>query len=84
MYCASGLNGLVLAPDHAASLATQIAARNPEAVRGSKKLFNLQPGLGSAAILQAESDVQLGVIRQPNQVEAVMANMQKRAAVFAD
>lgn len=66
------------------ALARQIAARNPQAVRGSKKLFNLQPDLDSAAILRAESDVQLGVIRQPNQVEAVMANMQKRAAVFAD
>lgn len=66
------------------ALAAQIAARNPEAVRGSKKLFNLQPDLDSAAILQAESDVQLGVIRRPNQVEAVMANMQKRAAVFVD
>ncbi|MBY0519407.1 MAG: crotonase/enoyl-CoA hydratase family protein [Sphingomonas sp.] len=66
------------------ALATQIAARNPQAVRGSKKLFNLQPDLDSASILQAESDVQLGIIRQPNQVEAVMANMQKRAAVFAD
>lgn len=66
------------------ALARQIAARNPEAVRGSKKLFNLQPDLDSAAILQAESDAQLGVIRRPNQVEAVMANMQKRAAVFTD
>ena len=66
------------------ALAAQIAARNPEAVRGAKKMFNLQPDLDSAAILQAESDVQLGVIRRPNQVEAVMANMQKRAAVFAD
>lgn len=66
------------------ALARQIAARNPQAVRGSKKLFNLQPDLDSAAILRAESDVQLRVIRQPNQVEAVMANMQKRAAVFAD
>lgn len=66
------------------TLAKQIAARNPEAVRGSKKLFNLQPDLGSAAILQAESDIQLGVIRRPNQIEQVMANMEKRAAVFAD
>ncbi len=66
------------------ALAKQIAARNPEAVRGSKKLFNLQPDLDSAAILQAESDVQLGVIRRPNQIEQVMANMEKRAAVFVD
>ncbi len=47
-------------------------------------LFNLAPDLDGAAILQAESDVQLGVIRKPNQIEAVMANMEKRAAAFAD
>ena len=37
-----------------------------------------------AAILQAESDEQLKVIRQPNQVEAVRAAMEKRAPVFVD
>ena len=66
------------------ALARQIAARNPAAVRGSKRLFNLAHDLDSAGILQAESDVQLGVIRKPNQIEAVMANMEKRAAMFVD
>ena len=68
----------------AMALARAIAARNPQAVRGSKALFNLAADADSRTILQAESDVQSRVIRQPNQVEAVMANMQKRAAVFAD
>ena len=74
------------ADPHAAAmmLARQIAGRNPAAVRGSKALINLAADLDSVAVLQAESDVQTGIIRSPNQVEAVMANMQKRAAVFID
>ena len=36
------------------------------------------------AILLAESREQEGVIRRPNQVEAVMAGMQKRAPSFTD
>jgi enoyl-CoA hydratase/carnithine racemase len=65
-------------------LAKQIAARNPEAVRGAKTLFNRASDEAGPQILQAESDVQLSIIRQPNQIEAVTANMQKRAAVFVD
>lgn len=37
-----------------------------------------------AEILQAESDEQIKVIRTPNQMEAVMAYMQKRKPDFAD
>lgn len=68
----------------AMAMAHDIAARNPQAVRGSKRLYNLAADADSRAILAAESAEQSGIIRQPNQVEAVMANMQKRAAVFAD
>ncbi|MFM9829810.1 MAG: crotonase/enoyl-CoA hydratase family protein [Sphingomonas sp.] len=68
----------------AMTLAKLIAARNPEAIRGAKTLFNRAADEDGASLLQAESDVQLQVIRRPNQVEAVMANMQKRAAVFSD
>jgi hypothetical protein len=35
-------------------------------------------------MLEAETVEQLKVIRQPNQVEAVMANMEKRVPVFRD
>jgi hypothetical protein len=35
-------------------------------------------------LLQAESDEQVKVIRTPNQMEAVMAEMQKRKPVFVD
>jgi hypothetical protein len=40
--------------------------------------------MDEAAILMAESVAQDGVIRKPNQIEAVMAQMQKRAADFED
>ena len=68
----------------AMALAREIAGRNPHAVRGAKRLFNLAADADAAAILKAESDEQLKVIGQPNQVEAVTANLQKRAPVFRD
>ena len=39
---------------------------------------------GEDAILLAESEEQDAIMRQPNQIEAVMAEMQKRAPVFKD
>lgn len=68
----------------ALELAREIAGKNPHAVRGAKRLCNLAASASDAALLQAESDEQMLVIRTPNQVEAVMAEMQKRAPVFTD
>ena len=68
----------------AMALATTIAARNPLAIRGSKRLFTLAADADAAAVLQAESDEQIAIMRTPNQREAVMANMEKRAPRFAD
>ena len=68
----------------AMALAREIAGRNPHAIRACKRLYNSAADADSAAVLQAESDEQLGLIRSPNQVEQVMAHMQKRPAVFAD
>jgi enoyl-CoA hydratase/carnithine racemase len=65
-------------------LAREIAARNPHAIRGSKALYNLAADADAVAVLQAETEEQLKVIRTPNQVEQVRANMEKRAAVFED
>src|SRR3546814_1663932 len=59
-------------------LAAVIADRNPHAIRGAKRLCNMLADASDARILQAESDEQVKVIRTPNQVEAVMAHMQKR------
>ena len=64
----------------AMALARAIAARNPEAVRAAKRLANLEDG--AAAILAAESREQAALLRTPNQIEAVRANLEKRAPVF--
>lgn len=68
----------------ALTLAREIAARNPDAVRGAKRLANLARDEGAGPILLAESVEQAALIATPNQVEAVMANLQKRPAKFAD
>ena len=68
----------------AMALAATIAGRNPHAIRGSKRLFTLAADADAAAVLQAESDEQIAIMRTPNQREAVMANFEKRAPRFAD
>jgi enoyl-CoA hydratase/carnithine racemase len=68
----------------ALAFATDIAAKNPHAVRGAKRLLNMVEDSDQAAILLAESTEQAALIGKPNQVEAVMSNMQKRAAVYQD
>lgn len=67
----------------ATELATVIAGKNPDAIRGAKRLFKVMHEEGEDAILLAESREQDGIIRTPNQVEAVMAEMEKRAPKFA-
>ncbi|PKP92569.1 MAG: enoyl-CoA hydratase [Alphaproteobacteria bacterium HGW-Alphaproteobacteria-16] len=71
---------------HAAAmeLARAIAARNPHAIRAAKRLSNLSADADAAAILTAESGEQAALMRSSNQIEAVMANMQKRPPVFTD
>jgi enoyl-CoA hydratase/carnithine racemase len=66
----------------ATALAQAIAARNPQAIRATKRLANLEGD--AAAILAAESAEQAALLRTPNQIEAVMANMQKRPPIFTD
>ena len=68
----------------ALALAAEIASKNPHAVRGAKRLFNLAADADQIAILKAETVEQEALIASPNQIEAVMANMQKRAANFID
>lgn len=68
----------------ALELARVIANKNPHAIRGAKRLCNLAAHATDAELLQAESDEQAKVIRTPNQMESVMAEMQKRKPNFAD
>jgi enoyl-CoA hydratase/carnithine racemase len=71
---------------HAAamSIATAIAARNPHAIRGIKRLCNAAHDTGTRALLEMETAEQMAVIGKPNMMEAVAAHMGKRAPVFAD
>ena len=68
----------------ATAIATEIANRNPHAIRAAKRLQDAMSDLDTDAILQAESDEQHEIMRTKNQIEAVMAGMQKRAANFDD
>ncbi|NVE95866.1 crotonase/enoyl-CoA hydratase family protein [Altererythrobacter lutimaris] len=70
--------------NRAMALADIIANKNPEAIRAAKRLQDVMDDEPTDAILMAESVEQDKIIRQPNQVEAVMSEMQKRAANFAD
>ena len=68
----------------AKEIAATIAQRNPDAVRAAKRLHNRMHDETGEDMLMAESVEQAGVIRQPNQIEAVMAGMAKRAPNFTD
>ncbi|MBI0474177.1 crotonase/enoyl-CoA hydratase family protein [Sphingomonas sp. MA1305] len=68
----------------ALALARDIAAHNPHAVRGAKRLYNQAAEADAETVLRAETEEQLALIRTPNQIEQVMANMQKRLAQFVD
>jgi enoyl-CoA hydratase/carnithine racemase len=69
----------------ALEMARDIAGRNPHAIRADKRLMALiEAGADDRTLLQAESDEQIVLLGSPNQVEAVMSNLQKRAAKFTD
>ena len=68
----------------ALSLAREIAAKSPDAVRAAKRLLNLALAGAAADILMAESVEQERLIGSPNQVEAVRANLEKRQPRFGD
>jgi enoyl-CoA hydratase/carnithine racemase len=71
---------------HAAAmdLAQEIAAKSPHAIRGAKRLCDMAHDADPRAMLLAETEEQIKVIGKPNMMEAVAANMSKRAAVFVD
>jgi enoyl-CoA hydratase/carnithine racemase len=68
----------------ALTLARTIASHSPHAIRAGKRLCNEAPPLGVAASFQLETDLQLGLLVTPNQIEAVQAALGKRAPVFRD
>ncbi|SOZ36494.1 crotonase/enoyl-CoA hydratase family protein [Cupriavidus neocaledonicus] len=82
--CELGL-GTYLADDpRAAALAAarEVAQKNPHAIRAAKRLMAVAERGDHGAILQAESDEQDRLVGSPNQREAVLANLEKRAPRF--
>jgi enoyl-CoA hydratase/carnithine racemase len=63
--------------------ARQIASRNPDAIRADKKLLDEANYLSREQGLILESQLQDGIIGKPNQIEAVMAEMEGRPAKYA-
>jgi len=70
--------------EHAMSIAKQIAARNPDAIQASKRVLNAANYMTEAEGLLMESEEQDKIIGSANQIEAVMAELQKRAPNFKD
>lgn len=68
----------------ALKLAATIATKNPHAIRAGKKLLNQALHMDVGAAFRLETDLQLQLLGSKNQMEAVMANMQKREPVFSD
>ena len=64
--------------------AAAIRVKSPDAIRAMKQLFNRSWRLADVEALALEAELQLGVMGKKNQLEAVMANMQKRAPEFDD
>ena len=64
--------------------AREIASKSPDAIRASKRILNDAVAVDAATGLMAESVEQQKLIGSPNQVEAVMSNLQKRAANYRD
>jgi enoyl-CoA hydratase/carnithine racemase len=68
----------------ALAVAREIASKNPHAIRAAKRLLNAAPVTDQLSGLTQETVEQIALIGSPNQVEAVMANMQKREPAFRD
>jgi enoyl-CoA hydratase/carnithine racemase len=68
----------------ALALAREIATRSPDAIRAGKRLLDASGLLPVADGLALEERLQRGLIGRPNQIEAVRANLEKRAPRFSD
>jgi enoyl-CoA hydratase/carnithine racemase len=68
----------------ALALAREIAQRSPEAVRAAKQLLNDSGLIPVAEGLANEFRASAKLMGTPNQVEAVVARMQKREPAFSD
>jgi enoyl-CoA hydratase/carnithine racemase len=70
--------------EDATALARVIAGRSPDAVRAAKQLLNNSGLVPLAEGLANEMAASSGLMGRPNQIEAVMAKLQKRPPQFQD
>jgi len=66
----------------ARTLVAHIASKSPDASKRGKMLFRDSAGLSRAEGLKLEAQLQSELVGTPNQMEAAMANLQKRVAKF--
>ena len=69
---------------HAMQVAQEIATKNPHAVRAAKRIIDSANYQSAEEGLLMESQEQDKLMGAPNQIEAVMAELQKRAPNFKD
>ncbi|BEP54477.1 crotonase/enoyl-CoA hydratase family protein [Variovorax sp. V118] len=67
----------------ALQMAHEIAGKSPDAIRAGKRLLNASLAHSAAELLIAESVEQQVLIGSPNQLEAVKANIERRAPQFS-
>ena len=68
----------------AMTLARQIAATSPDAIRAGKRLMNVAADMDTRAILVAEAEEQQALIASPSHMETLRAHTEKRPPVFND
>jgi enoyl-CoA hydratase/carnithine racemase len=68
----------------ALTLAREIASKSPAAVRAGKQLLNASVSGSVEEGLRLEAKLQTSLIGKPEQIEAVKANLEKRAPRFGD
>ena len=69
---------------HCLALAKQITQQNPDAIRVAKKVIEASNDLTAEQGLLLEAQSQDQIVGKPNQIEAVMSQLQKRLAEFSD
>jgi enoyl-CoA hydratase/carnithine racemase len=79
-----GLATRVADDPHAAALALarEIAGRSPDAIRAAKRLLNTTVAASREDGFRLEEQLQRELIGSANQLEAVQANLEKRAPRF--
>src|SRR5262249_40437790 len=70
--------------EDALALAPEIAGKSPAPIRAGRQLLNRAGLLRVAEGLRLEESLQVSLIGKPNQIEAVQANLEKRAPRFRD